>query len=315
MERVRVYSLARPAGKDAADILREAVEGIEVRQIPFDGPVPDDFEGEILISHARPMPALEEILARGPRWVHLIGTGIEQFPFHQVRPGTTVTCGRGASAVAISEWVLAMMLAFEKRLPESWVQEPPETWAVAPLGLLEGATLGIIGFGGIGSRIARIARAFDMRVMALRYSDRPSEVPGVEIVRDLDAMLPDVDHLVVAAPATPATRHLIGREALARVKPGVHLVNISRGWLVDQEALREALDDGRVACASLDTVEPEPLPAGHWLYTHPQVRLSPHISWMRPDIHQRILDPAIDNLHRYLAGEPLEGVVDLEAGY
>ncbi len=315
MSRLRVYSIARPAGRDAAGILEAAVEGIEARQIPLDGPVPDDFEGEVAISHARPTPALEAVLALGPRWVHLIGTGIEQFPFHLVQPGTVVTCGRGASAVAIAEWTVAMMLAFEKRLPDSWISEPPEQWALASLGILEGRTLGIIGFGGIGQRIARLALPFDMRVIATRHSDRPSEVPGVELVRDLGELLREADHLVVAAPATAATRHIIGFETLQQVKPGVHLVNVSRGWLVNQEALREALEDGRVACASLDTVEPEPLPAGHWLYTHPQVRLSAHISWMRPDVHERILDPAIENLRRYMAGEPLQGVVDLEAGY
>ena len=89
---------------------------------------------------------------------------------------------------------------------------------------------------------------------------------GVEVAADLDQVLAIADHLVVAAPATAATRHLIGSEALAKVKPGVHLVNVARGSLIDQDALRQALDSGRVAMASLDVVEPEPLPAGHWLY-------------------------------------------------
>jgi len=87
-------------------------------------------------------------------------------------------------------------------------------------------------------------------------------------------------------------------------------VNIARGGLIDQDALRVALDDGRVAVASLDTVEPEPLPAGHWLYSHPRVRLTPHVSWSSPEGGRRIFELFLENLGRYLQGEPLEGVVD-----
>jgi phosphoglycerate dehydrogenase-like enzyme len=123
-------------------------------------------------------------------------------------------------------------------------------------------------------------------------------------------MLPRVDHLVLAAPATPKTAHLIGADELSVVKAGVHLVNIARGALVDQDALRTALDDGRVAMASLDVCDPEPLPAGHWIYGHPQVRLSPHISWSSPSLASRIVELLVDNIRRYVAGEPLEGVVD-----
>jgi phosphoglycerate dehydrogenase-like enzyme len=95
----------------------------------------------------------------------------------------------------------------------------------------------------------------------------------------------------------------------------VHLVNIARGSLIDQDALRVALDRGWVALASLDVTEPEPLPAGHWLYTHPKVRLSPHISWSMPDASSILVATFVDNLRRYERGEPLEGVVDVAAGY
>jgi phosphoglycerate dehydrogenase-like enzyme len=123
------------------------------------------------------------------------------------------------------------------------------------------------------------------------------------------------DHLVLAAPATARTRHLIGRQALTTVRPGVHLVNIARGWLVDLDALLEALNDGRVARASLDVTEPEPLPADHPLWAHPNVRISPHLSYKRPDLMDRIIGVFVDNLRRYLRGEPLKGVVDPVEGY
>jgi phosphoglycerate dehydrogenase-like enzyme len=99
------------------------------------------------------------------------------------------------------------------------------------------------------------------------------------------------------------------------VKPGVHLTNVARARLVDDDALRVALDDGRVASATLDTVEPEPLPAGHWMYSHPRVRLSAHVSWVSPRTTDRILEAFADNLRRWVAGEGLTGVVDLAEGY
>ena len=101
----------------------------------------------------------------------------------------------------------------------------------------------------------------------------------------------------------------------AKAKSGLHLVNVARGSLVDQDALRTALDDGRVACASLDTVDPEPLPAGHWLFTHPKVRLSAHISWSGPGALEGLLDPFIENLHRYLDGRELRNEVGVNTAY
>ena len=121
--------------------------------------------------------------------------------------------------------------------------------------------------------------------------------------------------VVVTAPATPETRSLLDVGAFAAMKPGVHLVNIARGALIDQDALRDALDRDVVAVASLDTVTPEPLPEGHWMYAHPKVRLSPHISWSMPGASDVLAATFIDNLHRYVAGEPLDGVVDVAAGY
>jgi phosphoglycerate dehydrogenase-like enzyme len=258
-------------------------------------------------------PNLGAILERGVRWVHAYGTGVNAFPF-EVLGERPLTCSRGASAISISEWVMAMLLAAEKRLPAVWIHDVPEVWNVFDLGGLHGRTLGLLGMGGIAQETARRALAFGMEVIAHRRTAQPSPVEGVAMV-DFDTLLARSDHLVVAAPATPATRHVIGRDALARVKPGVHLVNIARGALVDQDALRIALDDGRVSLASLDTVEPEPLPAGHWLFTHPCVRLSPHCSWSGPGALDRLLDPFLDNLARFLEDEPLEGIVDLELGY
>jgi phosphoglycerate dehydrogenase-like enzyme len=287
---------------------------VEFRRIPAEGEIPAEASGEALLTFAWGSPNLGEAVKRGVRWVHTLGTGVDRFPLHALA-GQILTCSRGASAIPISEWVLAVMLAFEKRLPESWVQKPPERWNMAELGGLHGKTLGLVGLGGIAQAVATRALAFGMRVRALRRTPQPSPIPEVALVRDLPSLVSEADHLVVAASATAATRHLLGREALARVKTGVHLVNIARGSLVDQEALREALDAGRVARASLDVVDPEPLPAGHWLYAHPGVRLSPHISWAMPGALDLLFQSFAENLRRFLAGDPLLGQVDLEEGY
>jgi phosphoglycerate dehydrogenase-like enzyme len=154
-----------------------------------------------------------------------------------------------------------------------------------------------------------------MNVRAMRRTDAPSPVAGVEVVTSLDALVDGADQIVLAAPATTRTRHLIDADAFASMKTGVHLVNIARGGLVDQDALRTALDDGTVAMATLDTVDPEPLPAGHWLYSHPKVRLTAHVSWYTPDLQQAAFEILLENIGRYLKQEPLLHVVDLDEGY
>ena len=297
-------------GPKATEAMRAAVSDVEVIDAGAEPP-PPDLRADVLFGGWGPH-TLD--YAERVGWVHLAGTGIDSFP-RELFDGRTVTNARGASAIPIAEFVLAGMLAFEKNLPETWIEEPPEHWNFAPLGWLNTRTLGLVGLGGIGVAIAERALPFGMKVRAVRRRAEPSPLEGVEVVGSLEELLPEADHLVLAAPATPRTRHLINAESLALVKPGVHLVNIARGALVDQDALRLALDDGRVAMATLDTVDPEPLPEGHWLYSHPKVRLSAHVSWASPAGMDRTLEIFVDNLRRYAAGEQVLHVVDAAEGY
>jgi len=311
MTRLRVLShLPRAAVEAQTGPLAD----VEIVHVPMEGEPPPELRGEVLLTFAWGSPNLALLVERGVRWIHTIGTGVDRFPLGAVGD-RILTCSRGASAIPIAEWTLAMLLAFEKRLPESWIASPPERWNQAELGGLHGRTLGLVGLGGIGAAVATRARAFGMRVVGLRRSPGPSPIAGVEIAPGLESLLAGSDHVVIAASATPETHHLIGREALARMKPGVHLVNVSRGSLVDQDALREALDGGQVARASLDVCDPEPLPEGHWLYSHPRVRLSPHISWSAPGALERLFATFAENLRRWRLGLPLEGRVDVERGY
>jgi phosphoglycerate dehydrogenase-like enzyme len=288
-----------------------AVPDVEVVRISEEGSVPAEVHGEVLLTLPWGSANLAQVLSRGVRWVHALGTGIDAFPL-ELLGSRVLTCSRGASAVPISEWVLAVILAFEKRLPEVWIRAG---WKREALGTLGGKALGLVGLGGIGTAVAARALPFGMRVRACRRTTAPAPLPDVEMVPSLRELVASADHLVLAAPATPATRHLLDRDVFAAVKPGLHLINVARGTLVDQEALRAALDDGRVARASLDATLPEPLPEGHWMYDHPRVRLSPHVSWSMPGAADVLLDCFIDNLRRYRTGEPLAGVVDRETGY
>ncbi|MEQ9462879.1 MAG: NAD(P)-dependent oxidoreductase [Haliea sp.] len=291
------------------------VPGVELVQVDNESGVPEGMTGDALFTTGIPGPHLEALLAPavGVRWIHLYGTGVDGFPLHLVGD-RALTCSRGSTATAIAEWVLAMLLADAKQLPASWVTSPPAHWYFASLDVLAGKQLGLVGLGAIGSAVARRALAFDMSVSALVRSPR-SLAEGIQRAGDIETLLASSDYLVLAAPATASTHHLLDRRRLAIARPGLRLVNVARGSLVDHDALRWALDEGIVAHAYLDTAEPEPVPAAHWLYTHPGVSLSPHISWCEPAALERVLSLFLANLECFMRGEPLAGGVDVDAGY
>jgi phosphoglycerate dehydrogenase-like enzyme len=275
----------------------------------------DDHDASVVVTLLDDESRRELDSALGPsvRWVHVLAAGVDGFPFDRLGD-RQLTCSRGASAPAIAEFVLASMLEHEKRLSETWITAPPEDWGNASLGGLRGRTLVLIGVGSIGTEVARRALAFEMQVVAVRRTDAPPPVEGIEVL-PLHEALGLADHVVVTAAATTETHHLIGPEAFGSMKPGAHLVNVARGSLIDQDSLLRALADGTVARASLDVTDPEPLPAGHPLYAHPKVRLTPHISWSSADSIVRTVDLLVENLGRYSTGAPLLGLVDPALGY
>ncbi len=274
------------------------------------------LDSDILLTTALGHSSMSEWMTHCTRlkWIHIFGTGTDNFPL-QCAADKVITCSRGATSAPMAEWVMAMILTAEKHLPKSWITEPPQSWYMAHLGSLEGKTLGLVGLGSIGQAIARRALSFDMRILAKVRQHRSSPMPGVELVESLEQVLAQSDHLVLALPATSQTKGLLGTEQWRLTKPGVHLINVSRASLIDQEALKPMLDSGHIGLASLDVVEPEPLPAGHWLYQHPRVRLSPHISWNTPTIFDKMLSVFLNNLQAYRQGQPLQGLVDVQAGY
>ena len=247
------------------------------------------------------------------KWIQLMSVGIDFYP-DWLFEGPQVTSARGTSAAALAEFALAAIFAAAKRFPDIWIGQA-SAWQPVPLGLVEGGTLGLVGFGSIGRALAPRARALGMRVLAVRRNSEDLGIEGVERAASVAELFARSDHVVLAAPATPETERLVDAAVLAGAKPGLHLINVARGALIDDQALLGALEAGRVGRATLDVTVPEPLPEGHPFYSHPKVFVSPHTSVFTPDTHAKLAARLSDNLIRYRSGAPLLDPVDRAKGY
>ena len=269
----------------------------------------------------------EFFLAAQPalRWIHTgsAGVGAALFP-ELVESDVILTNSAGIHAPPMAETVLGMMLHFARGLDfamraqvaRRWDQDAFSTTS-SPVMEMDGATLGIIGYGGIGRAVAARARAFGMRVLATRRTSRPSE-DGTEIVsgrEGLEHLLRTSDFVVITVPATAATQRMIGAAELALLKPTAVLINVARGSVVDEAALIAVLSEGRIRGAGLDVFEQEPLPETSALWQLPNVLLLPHVSATTPRFWERQAALIVDNLKRYLHGQPLRNVVDKRQGY
>lgn len=243
--------------------------------------------------------------------VQIASAGLDDYP-EWLFEAPHVATASGTTARPIAEYALAVMLAHIKRLADVTFK-PGDAWPsrdemmVNPSGTLEGRTLGLLGLGQIAQQVARYAAAFDMKIIATRHSDAPSPDANVTLV-PLSELASRSDHLVIAAPIGPETRGLIGADFMARMKPNAHIVNVARGAIIDDAALKAEFDKGRL-WASLDVTEPEPLPDGHWLIGHPRARVTPHLSWVSPETSRRVVERLGENIRRVAAGEPLIGAV------
>lgn len=295
------------------------------------GPSPETLAAvrgaEVYFGYGFP-PALFEAAAGGGesrlRWVHSGSAGVGGSLYPEMRESAVVlTNSAGIHAEPIAETVIAMLLHFARGLDLAvraqargeWAKEPFEA-ADTPLRELAGATLGILGLGGIGRAVARRATALGMRVIGTRR--RPEEVPGVELLTGsgaLERLLERSEFLAVTVPETPETRGMLGRAELARLPEGAVLVNVARGGVLDEEALTEALRAGRLRGAGLDVFTREPLPAESPLWGLPGVLVTPHVSGTSRRFWRRETDLIVENVRRHLAGQPLLNVVDKQSGY
>ncbi len=247
------------------------------------------------------------------KWVYSASAGIDFYP-PWLLEAPLVTCGRGVASEEIADYVIAAIYAHAKNL-EAVTARSREQWVQKPLGRVSGTTVGILGLGAIGNAVGRRAIALGAQVVGVRRSSTVSHIPGISLVSDIRELMAESDHIVVALPATPQTRLLIDDALLSHAKPDAHLINVARGSVLDQEALIRALDSGRLGFATLDVTEPEPLPEGHPLYTHPKVRLTPHISSNYTLVRHRLLDKVTDDLSRFTRGEDPSDIVDPVRGY
>lgn len=258
-------------------------------------------------------PALE--------WLQTNSAGVEPY----IRPGvlagdTLLTNATGAYGLAIAEHMLGMLLELFKKLELYRDAQKSGAWqSQGAVKAVYGSTVLVLGMGDIGGEFAARCKALGAKVIGVRRSPRPCPeyADEVHLLEDLDSLLPQADVVAITLPGTDATRGLMSRERLAKMKEGAVLLNVGRGFIVDTEALCDALERGHLSGAGVDVTDPEPLPPTHRLWNIPTAVVTPHISgfYHLRDTHERIVGIFLENLRHFQAGEPLRNLVDFATGY
>ncbi|MPZ23995.1 MAG: D-2-hydroxyacid dehydrogenase [Dehalococcoidia bacterium] len=256
-------------------------------------------------------------------WLQLFSAGADRL-MSSMRDGMiannfTVTNVSGLHATSIGEYVMGTMIMFSKNLHSAVRDQTKHEWNPGWISELKGATVGVVGMGAIGSEVAQMSKAFGMRVLGMRRSvqTRGSDPLADEVFppSELRGLLGESDYVVLVVPLTPATTGLIGEVELAAMKPSAFLINVSRGAVIDDEALLRSLRQNGIGGAALDVFAQEPLPANSPFWDLPNVIVTPHISGRIKDYGSRATEIFIRNLERYIKGEPLFNAVDVEDGY
>jgi phosphoglycerate dehydrogenase-like enzyme len=308
------------------EAFRAAARGAEV-VIAFDMPtaLAAATEADVVVGHNPEVcdPRIVE-RARELRWLASLSAGVENcMELPAVKANRiTVTNMRGVDSPVIAEHAIALMLALAHGLDRYAVDTSRAVWsrtsaASVPMQFLEGKTMLVSGLGGIGTEVARRAHGLGMRVVATRVGggSKPAFVEYIGQPDELLALARTADVIVSAVPLTPETTGLYDQRFFAALKPSAFFINVARGPSVVTEALMQALNEGRLAGAGLDVVDPEPLPPDHPLWKSPRILFTPHIS-ARSDLPGETRSiVATENLRRYVAGEPLLNVVDVERGF
>jgi len=258
------------------------------------------------------------------RWIHSTAAAVHQLMSLELRASDiVVTNARSVHGPVVAEHAIGLMFALAKCLPAAVRYQQQRVWAQEQIAYqhprpqeLSGSTLGLIGYGAIGSEVAHSALALGMRVLVVRQ--HPQKASGVEQTFGLDRLddvIAQSDFLVLAAPVTEKTRHLINAERLAHMKPEAYLVNVSRGALIDEAALADALRNKRIGGAALDVFDHEPLRSDSPLWELDNLLITPHTAATSDKMWERHYALIQENLRRYLDGQPLLGQVDKQSGY
>lgn len=278
----------------------------------------DVLDADVITGHPNPRWLKN---TPGLRWLHLQSAGVNGYERREIyaRDDVIVTRAAGVHAPAMAEHALGMALSLTRKLPELYRSQQEGRWQpIHARKELHGAEVLMLGTGYLAAAITPLLKPFGCRITGIRRDT------GKPLPPDFDRMLPpeklhealgEADYIFSTLPLTDKTRHMLDAEAFRALKPGAILVNIGRGGTIDHEALLAALEDGRLAGAGLDVTEPEPLPAGHPLWSAPNVIITPHCSAWSDATDKRRYDTFLRNLDLFLKGEPLPGRIDFEAGY
>ncbi|HUR16830.1 MAG TPA: D-2-hydroxyacid dehydrogenase [Candidatus Limnocylindrales bacterium] len=309
-----------------------AAPGSRLVNVSMEGHADSDLDDvEVLLRGPLPMAVFDRLLLRSPRlmWVHSATAGVERVltPLALER-GLAITNARGVFSDPIAEYVLMWILAVSRRLPLLLELQKERTWQPLEGREMADVTVGIVGLGSIGRRVAEIVLTMGGQVVATKrradFSDAtPDEGDEDGIMPLIDLLpadgLPELmarsDFVVLALPLTPETENTVDAELLAHAKPGAWLINIARGALVDDRELIRAIREGRLGGAVLDAFREEPLPADSELYSVPNIIVTPHTSWSSGRVLDRSIDLFCQNLELFRRGEPLLNRVDPNAGY
>ena len=265
-------------------------------------------------------------LARKLRWIHSPAAAVHQFLFPELAESDVIlTNAREVHGAVVAEQVIAMMFAVAKRIPQALRFQQQQLWGQEAIWEesggpreIAGTTLGMVGLGSIGHNVARHAAALGMRVIAVRQhadATKPDSVHEVLPPSKINEMFAAADYIVLAAPVTSATRHMIGREQLALMKSDAYLINVGRGSLIDEAALLEVLQQRKIGGAALDVFDQEPLPPDSPLWDLDNLLITPHTAGMTAKLWERHYTLFSENVRRYLSGQSLLALVDKKSGY
>jgi phosphoglycerate dehydrogenase-like enzyme len=281
-------------------------------------------DAEIFFGYRLQQPDID--VAKKLRWIHIPAASV--YPLVELglnQAQITVTNSRGLHATPIAEHVLGCMLVFSRKFLESWQYQQKHHYAAreilteSPLpGELKGKTTMILGLGGIGSEVARLCKAFGMRVFASkkRIQGTYENVDQIFSSDDFRTALTEADFLVICVPRTSETDGMIGEAELALLKTSSVIINIARAKIIQYDPLIRCLKENKIRGAALDVFEQEPLSSDSELFSMPNVFLTPHTSGVSAAEHwPRMMELFAENLRRYLAGQPLMNVVNLNEGY
>jgi phosphoglycerate dehydrogenase-like enzyme len=295
-------------------VLRDTYEGIEK----------DLADAEVLFTISlRPE---QFAITRKLRWVHAPSAAVHQLLFPElVNSDVVITNSREVHGPVVAEHVIALIFALAKKIPQATLLQQKHIWgqeAIWSVGAhpreVAGATLGLIGLGSIGRRVAHLAAALGMCVIAVREHVEKGTPDGVDAVyppSELDELLRQSDYIVMAAPLIPSTERMMNGARLRAMKPSACLINVGRGPQIDEAALAEALRARTIAGAALDVFEKEPLPDDSPLWSVENLLITPHTAGLTEKLWHRHYELFSDNLRRYLARQPLQFVVDKHKGY